>query len=96
MLSHVLGLTLPNPAGTSVQQPWASKNNPGCSHTNVTVEQGDTIRFRLINPSILAYITVCFEGHNVTIVAADAFPVQPISYGSCVDLGSGQRWVLMA
>ena len=78
-------------AGRSVQQPWASSNNPGCGHTNVTVTQGSTTRLRLISSAILAYMTVCFESHNVTLIAADAIPVQPISFGNCVDIASGQR-----
>lgn len=39
--------------------------------------------------------TVCFEGHDVTIVAADAVPVEPIAaskFNGCIDVNSGQRW----
>jgi hypothetical protein len=41
--------------------------------------------------------TVCFPGHKLTIVAADAIPVKPIRApggGSCVDINSGQRCAL--
>ena len=49
-------------------------------------------RFRLIANTLIAIMTVCFEGHNVTVIAADATPTEPISFGECVDLNSGQRW----
>lgn len=42
--------------------------------------------------------TVCFEGHDVTIVAADAVPVEPIkasALNGCIDINSGQRCVLL-
>ncbi|PNW88481.1 hypothetical protein CHLRE_01g031500v5 [Chlamydomonas reinhardtii] len=77
-------------AGRSAQQPWASNNNPGCTHTQVTVQPGKTYRLRLVNAALLVYMTVCFEGHNVTLIAADAVPVAPVST-QCVDVNSGQR-----
>lgn len=81
-------------AGRSKQLPWAQPSNPGCTHANVTVDAGKTYRLRLIGASTLVYLTVCFEGHNVTLVAADASPIDPISFGPCVDLNSGQRCIL--
>ncbi|DBA96798.1 TPA: hypothetical protein ACH3X3_012965 [Trebouxia sp. C0006] len=78
--------------GKSVQQPWASPGNPGCSHENITVTAGKTYRVRIINGGSLLYQTVCFEGHNVTIIAGDATPTEPISFGPCVDINSGQRY----
>ncbi len=80
-------------AGRSKQIPWAQPSNPGCTHANVTVEAGKTYRLRLIAATTLVYTTVCFEGHNVTLIAADAYPIDPISFGSCVDVNSGQRCV---
>ena len=82
---------MPLVAGKSVQQPWASPGNPGCSHENITVTAGKTYRVRIINGGSLLYQTVCFEGHNVTIIAGDATPTEPISFGPCVDINSGQR-----
>ena len=79
-------------SGRSKQLPWAQPSNPGCTHANVTVEAGKTYRLRLISAVTLVYLTVCFEGHNVTLIAADASPIDPISFGSCVDINSGQRW----
>lgn len=78
-------------AGRSVLQPWVEASNPGCSHENITVSPGQTYRFRIINGGSLAYQTVCFQDHNVTIVAADATPTDPVSFGSCVDVNAGQR-----
>ena len=44
----------------------------------------------------LALQTICFEGHDPLIVAADNMPIQPIrtsslGKGGCIDLNSGQR-----
>ncbi|KAG2501799.1 hypothetical protein HYH03_000299 [Edaphochlamys debaryana] len=78
------------PPGRSALLPWASSNNPGCTHSVFNVEEGKTYRLRLINGGILVYMTVCFEGHNVTAIAADGMPVQPVE-GSCVDVNNGQR-----
>jgi hypothetical protein len=45
----------------------------------------------MIGGGNLLYLSVCFEGHNVTIVAADATPTVPIEV-ECVDINLGQRW----
>jgi hypothetical protein len=62
----------------------------GCSHYNLTVESGKKYRLRLINAGSLAMQTFYVEGHNLTIVAADATPTDPISVSS-VDVNLGQR-----
>lgn len=79
-------------AGKSKQQPWVAPSNPGCTHENITVTPGQTYRFRIINGGSLLYQTVCFEGHNVTVIAADATPTQEVSFGPCIDVNSGQRY----
>lgn len=43
-------------------------------------------------PSWKVYMTVCFEKHNVQVVALDAAPVAPKTFYQCVDINSGQRW----
>ena len=88
----IRSMHVPVSAGKSAQQPWASPGNPGCSHEVIPVTAGKTYRLRIINAGSLAYQTVCFEGHNVTIIAADATPTEPVSFGSCVDVNSGQRY----
>lgn len=60
----------------------------------MTVQAGKTYRIRIINAGSLLYSTVCFGRHNVTIIAADAYPVNPLTV-SCVDINLGQRWVLL-
>jgi FtsP/CotA-like multicopper oxidase with cupredoxin domain len=37
------------------------------------------------------YTTICFMGHNVTVVEADARPIAPATFRECVDVNSGQR-----
>ena len=63
---------------------------PGCQRYNMTVEAGKTYRVRIINAGSLLFLSVCFDRHNVTIVAADAYPVNPQPV-SCVDINLGQR-----
>jgi L-ascorbate oxidase len=63
----------------------------GCGHAVFDVRPGGEYLFRVINAGSLTYQTVCFEGHNATVVAADARPVAPLSAGPCVDVNVGQR-----
>ena len=56
----------------------------------MTVEAGKTYRIRMINAGSLLFYTVCFDKHNVTIIAADAYPVNDLSV-PCVDINLGQR-----
>lgn len=79
------------PPSRSALNPFASSVNPGCAHANFTVDEGKTYLFRISNSASLTYLTVCFGGHNVTVVAADARPVEPFSV-ECVDVNAGQRW----
>ena len=74
--------------GPSQIQRWTAA---GCTHEAFTVEQGKTYRFRLISNTDLMYTTVCFEGHNVTVFAADGFPIDPF-VSPCIDVNSAQRY----
>ena len=56
----------------------------------MTVEAGKTYRVRMINAGSLAFLSVCFAGHNVTVMAADAYPINPLQ-AACVDINLGQR-----
>lgn len=55
------------------------------------VESNKTYLVRVINSGSLVYQTLCFEGHNLTVIATDARPVEPRHVGSCVDVNMGQR-----
>ncbi|KAK9907756.1 hypothetical protein WJX75_009340 [Coccomyxa subellipsoidea] len=79
------------PPGRSKFLPYSAVTNPGCKRENVTVEAGKTYRIRMINAGSLAYLSVCFADHNVTIVAADAYPTNPLTV-LCVDINLGQRY----
>ena len=79
------------PPGRSTVQPWASDLSPGCTHETMIVQTNTTTRIRLISGAELVYMTVCFEGHNVSVVAADAVPIDPFP-SSCVDINAGQRY----
>lgn len=76
---------------TSVSSISQNTSLPGCSHAEIPVEAGKSYLLRLINGGNLLYQSICFEGHTVTIVAADAIPVDPVSNQQCVDINLGQR-----
>lgn len=63
----------------------------GATREVLTVKPGETVRVRLVNAATLVYLTICFGGHNVTVVAADSMPIQPQTFYQCVDVNSGQR-----
>ena len=69
---------------------------PGCTHEIIPINQSQTYRFRVVSSTELVYMTVCFEGHNVTVVALDGFPVQPFvpPVPGCVDVNAAQRSAL--
>ncbi len=46
----------------------------------------------MICVTIQVYQTFCVENHTLTLVAADARPVQPVNLtNGCVDVNTGQR-----
>lgn len=57
----------------------------------MSVEPNSVNRIRIINAATLVYMTVCFEKHDVTVVALDAVPVEPKTFKECVDVNTGQR-----
>eukprot|EP00878_Enallax_costatus_P033800 GHUV01037365.1.p1 GENE.GHUV01037365.1~~GHUV01037365.1.p1 ORF type:complete len:432 (+),score=88.08 GHUV01037365.1:181-1476(+) len=67
------------------------KEGSSCKREMLTVVPGSLNRIRLINAGALVYMTVCFEKHDVTVVALDAAPVEPKTYRECVDVNTGQR-----
>jgi L-ascorbate oxidase len=79
------------PAGRSTQNPTTSEGNPGCAHENVTVTSGKTYRLRVINGGMLTYLTMQIQGHNMTIIAADGVPTDPLTVTS-LDVNIGQRY----
>eukprot|EP00798_Chlamydomonas_sp_ICE-L_P018224 gene18224-24675_t len=62
----------------------------GCTHTSFSVKEGMSYRFRLIASTSLLYTSICFENHEVSVIALDGLPVEPFST-ECVDLNIGQR-----
>eukprot|EP00897_Mesotaenium_endlicherianum_P006926 jgi/Mesen1/6261/ME000323S05394 len=64
-------------------------SNPQCAPAVFTVQAGKTYRLRISSVASLHSLNLMFEGHNVTVVAADAYPVKPFELG-VVDVYSGQ------
>ena len=66
--------------------------DPECTtRYSLTVEPDTSYRIRLIGAGSLLYQIVCFEGHNLTLVATDARTVEPLEIGECVNVNLGQR-----
>ena len=66
--------------------------DPECASRYVLgVKPKTTVRIRLIGAGSLLYQTICFEGHNLTLIEEDARAVEPLAVGECVDVNLGQR-----
>lgn len=65
--------------------------NGSCPREELVLEPGAVSTVRIINAATQVYMTVCFLGHNITVVAADARPVAPLALFECVDVNSGQQ-----
>jgi hypothetical protein len=65
--------------------------DPKCTREEIVIAPNATTTFRIINAATLVYTTVCFGGHNVTVVASDARATEPVTFKECVDVNSGQR-----
>ncbi len=89
--SCALPLTMPSPPTPALPFPCSAFIALGCTHSSFVVEAGKTYRLRLVNAGALVYMSVCFEGHSVQVVALDGIPIEPIAT-QCVDINSGQRW----
>jgi len=88
MAQGVLSFYTSTPAICSWQHRCNNK-----ARATITVSNNKVNRLRLINAATLVYMTVCFEKHDVTVVALDAAPVEPRTFEECVDINSGQRYV---
>ena len=66
--------------------------DPECESRYVlNVKPKTTVRIRFIGAGSLVYQTICFEGHNITLIEEDARAVEPLPLGECVDVNLGQR-----
>lgn len=86
------------PPVCNVASVWtgATRNTTGCTHEDFVVVPGKLYEFKIINAGALHYFTVCFEGHDLTVVAADTTPVSRFvikaNPQACIDVNSGQRY----
>ncbi|GAX80694.1 hypothetical protein CEUSTIGMA_g8129.t1 [Chlamydomonas eustigma] len=63
----------------------------GCSHQVFDVVPGESYFMRIVNAGMATYVTICFEGHNVTVVTGDVIPMAPVDF-QCIDLNVAQRY----
>ncbi|KAJ9142472.1 Multicopper oxidase [Pleurostoma richardsiae] len=66
----------------------------GGSYARVTLTPGLTHRLRLINPSVDNTFTVSIVGHDMTVIATDFVPVNPVTVDS-IYMGVGQRYDIL-
>jgi L-ascorbate oxidase len=62
-----------------------------CPLATITVQPGKTYRFRFIGATALSFVSLAFEGHNLSIIEADGGYTKPVST-SFMQVGSGQRY----
>ncbi|KAF2170607.1 multicopper oxidase [Zasmidium cellare ATCC 36951] len=67
-----------------------SANGTG-TYNQVTIEQGNRYRLRIISMSVDNYMHVSLDGHRMEIIAADFVPIKPI-FVEWIFLGAGQRY----
>eukprot|EP00199_Chlamydomonas_sp_CCMP681_P000320 CAMPEP_0119105092 /NCGR_PEP_ID=MMETSP1180-20130426/3149_1 /TAXON_ID=3052 ORGANISM="Chlamydomonas cf sp, Strain CCMP681" /NCGR_SAMPLE_ID=MMETSP1180 /ASSEMBLY_ACC=CAM_ASM_000741 /LENGTH=596 /DNA_ID=CAMNT_0007090057 /DNA_START=170 /DNA_END=1960 /DNA_ORIENTATION=+ len=68
----------------------------GATHEQYNVEPGKQYLFRLINAGSSLYTTVCFEGHKVQLITADATPINWVFLSNgCIDMNTGQRYDIL-
>ncbi|GAQ80786.1 Putative L-ascorbate oxidase [Klebsormidium nitens] len=70
-----------------------STTSPQCSPNTVIgpITPNSTHRLRIVNTGSLSFLNIAIEGHNMTVVAADANYVTPVSV-KYLDVWAGQRY----
>eukprot|EP00798_Chlamydomonas_sp_ICE-L_P001752 gene1752-33161_t len=62
----------------------------GCRRARLSVDYDKRYLIRLVNAATTSFLTVCFEGMRVMIIAADTTPIE-YRAANCVDINTGQR-----
>ena len=78
-------------AGGGAGDNGGKKGAARCAREEFEVAPGEAATFRIVNAAQLVYMTVCFQGHKLTLTAADGRAVAPLALGECVDVNAGQR-----
>ncbi|KAJ6183729.1 Multicopper oxidase [Penicillium mononematosum] len=67
---------------------------PSCSLASLKVEPSKTYRFRIIGSTALSFVSMAFEGHDMTIIEADGGYTQPLPV-THLQVGVGQRYSVL-
>ncbi|CAF3645177.1 unnamed protein product [Rotaria sp. Silwood1] len=68
--------------------------NP-CSYYRATIREGTTKRFRIINTSVYAQITLAIDQHDMRVIEADGTNLDGKKYVTSLRLNPGQRYSVL-
>jgi len=69
----------------------ASNEASSCPLATIAVQPGKTYRFRFVGATALSFVSLAFEGHNLSVIEADGGYTKPIET-SFMQVGPGQRY----
>ena len=61
--------------GKSLPTPVPLNSSRACPHEQILVSPGASYYLRIINAASSTYLTICFEGHSLDVIAADGTPM---------------------
>lgn len=77
--------------GRGVANTVTGDDTSACPLANISVDPGKTYRIRFTGATALSFVSLAFEGHNLSIIEADGAYTQPVNT-SFMQVGPGQRF----
>ena len=77
--------------GMGISNTVVGHDPSSCPLATIAVQPGKTYRFRFIGATAISFVSLAFEGHNLSVIEADGGYTKPFST-SFMQVGSGQRY----
>jgi L-ascorbate oxidase len=77
--------------GIGVSNTLAQSDTSSCPLATIAVQPGKKYRFRFIGATALSFVSLAFEGHNLSVIEADGGYTKPVNT-SFMQVGPGQRY----
>jgi L-ascorbate oxidase len=77
--------------GMGVSDTLMGEDTSSCPLPTIAVQPGKTYRVRFIGATTLSFVSLAFEGHNLSIIEADGAYTKPVNT-SFMQIGAGQRY----
>lgn len=77
--------------GKGVSNTVTNNDTSSCPLPIISVEPGKTYRFRFTGATALSFVSLAFEGHNLSVIEADGAYSKPVNT-SFMQVGPGQRY----